>query len=53
MAIAGYAVGADFGYIYVRASIRVAVETSQIAIAQAEERGLLGKNIMGSDFSFI
>lgn len=52
MAIAGYAIGADFGYIYVRAEYPVAVKRLKIAIAQAEERGLLGDNIMGTDFSF-
>ncbi len=52
MAIAGYAVGADLGYIYVRAEYPIAVERLKIAIAQAEEYGLLGKNIFGTDFNF-
>ena len=52
MAIAGYAVGADLGYIYVRAEYPIAVERLRIAIAQAEEYGLLGKNIFGTDFNF-
>ena len=45
MAIAGYAIGADQGYIYVRAEYPIAVERLQIAINQAREYGLLGKNI--------
>ena len=52
MAIAGYAVGADQGYIYVRAEYPIAVKRLQIAIDQAREYGLLGKNIFGTDFSF-
>ncbi len=52
MAIAGYAIGADQGYIYVRAEYPIAVERLKIAIAQAREYGLLGKNIFGTDFSF-
>jgi NADH-quinone oxidoreductase subunit F len=52
MAIAAYAIGADEGYIYVRAEYPIAVEHLQIAIAQAEQMGLLGDNILGSDFSF-
>ncbi len=52
MAIAGYAIGADEGYIYVRAEYPIAVHRLQIAIAQAREYGLLGKNIFGTDFSF-
>lgn len=52
MAIAGYTIGADKGYIYVRAEYPVAVERLRIAIAQAEEYGLLGKGIFGTDFSF-
>ena len=52
MAIAGYAVGAELGYIYVRAEYPIAVERLRIAIAQAEEYGLLGKNIFGTDFNF-
>ncbi|NLB81062.1 MAG: NADH-quinone oxidoreductase subunit NuoF, partial [Clostridiaceae bacterium] len=52
MAIAAYAIGADEGYIYVRAEYPIAVRRLQIAIKQAKEYGLLGKNIFGSDFSF-
>lgn len=52
MAIAGYAVGAHEGYIYVRAEYPIAVERLEIAIAQARELGLLGKNILGSGFDF-
>ena len=50
MAIAGYAIGADQGYIYVRAEYPIAVQRLQIAIDQAREYGLLGKNIFGTDF---
>jgi len=52
MEIAGYAIGANQGYIYVRAEYPIAVKRLQIAIAQARELGLLGKNIFGTDFSF-
>ena len=52
MAIAGYAIGADQGYIYVRAEYPIAVERLQIAINQAREYGLLGKNLFGTDFNF-
>lgn len=52
MAIAGYAIGADQGYIYVRAEYPIAVKRLEIAIKQAREYGLLGKNIFGTDFSF-
>ena len=52
MAIAAYAVGADQGYIYIRAEYPIAVNRLQIAIEQAKEAGLLGKNIFGTDFSF-
>jgi NADH-quinone oxidoreductase subunit F len=52
MTIAGYAIGADHGYIYVRAEYPKAIERLNIAIAQAEERGYLGEKIQGSDFSF-
>ncbi|MDD2955738.1 MAG: NADH-quinone oxidoreductase subunit NuoF [Oscillospiraceae bacterium] len=52
MAIAGYAIGANQGYIYVRAEYPIAVKRLQIAINQARENGLLGKNILGSDFDF-
>ncbi len=52
MAIAGYAIGADHGFIYVRAEYPIAVHRLQVAIGQAREYGLLGKNIFGTDFSF-
>ena len=52
MTIAGYAVGACEGYIYVRAEYPIAVERLNIAINQAREYGLLGENILGSGFSF-
>lgn len=52
MAIAAYAIGADEGYIYVRAEYPLATERLRISITQAEERGYLGKNIMGSGFNF-
>jgi NADP-reducing hydrogenase subunit HndC len=52
MAIAGYAIGADKGYIYVRAEYPVAVQRLNIALAQAREYGLLGESIFGTDFSF-
>ena len=52
MAIAAYAVGADQGYIYIRAEYPIAVKRLQIAIDQAREYGLLGKNIFDTDFCF-
>ena len=52
MAIAGYAIGATQGYIYIRAEYPIAVQRLQIAINQAREYGLLGKNIFGTDFCF-
>lgn len=52
MAIAGYAIGATQGYIYIRAEYPIAVERLQIAIDQARELGLLGKNIFDSGFDF-
>ena len=52
MAIAGYAIGATQGYIYVRAEYPIAVQRLQIAIKQAREYGLLGKNIFGLGFDF-
>ncbi len=52
MAIAGYAIGASQGYIYVRAEYPIAVGRLEIAIKQAREYGLLGKNILGSGFDF-
>ena len=52
MAIAGYAIGADQGYVYVRAEYPIAVNRLSTAIKQAREYGLLGKNIFDTDFSF-
>ncbi|MCS7197232.1 MAG: NADH-quinone oxidoreductase subunit NuoF [Candidatus Bipolaricaulota bacterium] len=52
MVIAAYAVGAQRGFIYVRAEYPLAVKRLRVAIAQARERGLLGKNILGSGFDF-
>ena len=52
MAIAGYAIGADQGYIYVRAEYPIAVKRLEIAIAQAREYGLLGEDIFGTGFNF-
>ena len=52
MIIAAYAVGARQGYIYCRAEYPIAVSTVNLAIKQARSFGLLGKNIMGTDFSF-
>lgn len=53
MIIAGYAIGADEGYIYVRAEYPLAVKRLRRAIAQAEEWGFLGENILGSGFNFV
>ena len=52
MAIAGHAIGATRGYIYVRAEYPLAIERLNIAIAQAEERGLLGDDVFGTGFEF-
>ena len=52
MMIAALAAGSDEGYIYVRAEYPLAVERLRIAIARDEELGLLGDNILGTDFSF-
>ena len=52
MAIAGYAIGASQGYIYVRAEYPIAVKRLQIAIGQAHEYGLLGEDIFGTGFNF-
>lgn len=52
MVIAGYAIGAQNGYFYVRAEYPIAVKRLRIAIKQAEEEGLLGDNILGTNFSF-
>ena len=52
MAIAGYAIGATQGYIYVRAEYPIAVERVEYAIKKALEYGVIGKNVFGSDFDF-
>lgn len=52
MAIAGYAIGSKQGYVYVRAEYPLAVKRLKIAIEQARQYGLLGKNILGTDFEF-
>ena len=52
MAIAGYAIGATKGYIYVRAEYPIAVQRLKIAIEQAREYGLLGEHLLGTDYSF-
>lgn len=52
MAICGYAIGAAEGYIYCRAEYPLSIKCLEIAIEAARERGLLGKNILGTDFSF-
>ncbi len=52
MEIAGYAIGAHHGYIYIRAEYPIAVDRLKIAIGQAEELGLLGKDILGTGFDF-
>ena len=52
MMIAGYAIGADKGYIYVRAEYPIAVQRFRIAINQAKEYGIIGKNIFGTNFNF-
>ena len=52
MAITGYCIGADEGYIYIRAEYPLAIERLKIALQQAREYGLLGKDIMGSGFDF-
>ncbi len=52
MAITGYAIGSDTGVIYIRAEYPLAVKRLEIAIDQAKKQGLLGKNILGSKFSF-
>ncbi len=52
MAIAAYAIGADEGFVYVRAEYPLAVERLQIALQQAREKGFLGKNIFGQGFNF-
>ena len=52
MTIAGYTVGSSQGYIYIRAEYPIAVKRLELAIKQARDYGLLGKNILGTDFSF-
>jgi NADH:ubiquinone oxidoreductase subunit F (NADH-binding)/(2Fe-2S) ferredoxin len=52
MAIAGYTVGANHGIIYIRAEYPLAISRLRVAMKQAEEYGLIGKNILGSNFSF-
>lgn len=52
MAVCGYAIGANEGYIYVRAEYPLAIKRLKIAIRQAEELGLLGEDILGSGFNF-
>ena len=52
MVIAGYAVGAQQGYIYIRAEYPLAIERLRLAIKQAERNGLLGNKILDSNFSF-
>lgn len=52
MAICGYAIGSDTGYIYIRAEYPLAIKRLKIAISQAEDDGLLGNNILGSNFNF-
>lgn len=52
MIIAGYAIGAQAGYIYCRAEYPLAIKRLEIGLAQAKEMGLLGENILGSGFSF-
>ena len=52
MMIGGFAIGANKGYVYVRAEYPLAVERLDLAIRKAREAGLLGKNIMGSGFEF-
>ncbi len=52
MLIGAYAIGAEHGYIYVRNEYPLAVKHSKLAVQQAEEIGLLGKNVLGTDFSF-
>ena len=52
MAIAGYAIGADEGYIYVRAEYPIAVHRLQVALKQTRENGMLGKDIFGTGFNF-
>ena len=52
MAIAGYAIGASKGFAYIRGEYPLAIKRFELAIKQATKLGLLGKNILGSNFSF-
>jgi len=52
MLIAGYAIGASVGYVYIRAEYPLAIRRLKLALRQAEEHGLLGERILGSDFNF-
>jgi NADH-quinone oxidoreductase subunit F len=52
LTIAGYAIGASEGYIYVRAEYPLAVQRFRVALEQAKEKGFLGKNVLGSNFDF-
>ncbi|MBN1313567.1 MAG: NADH-quinone oxidoreductase subunit NuoF [Anaerolineae bacterium] len=52
MAIAGYAIGANQGYVYIRAEYPLAIQRLRVALEQAREAGIVGKNIMGSGFDF-
>lgn len=52
MTIAGFAIGADEGNVYIRAEYPLAIERLSLALSQARKMGLLGKNILGTDFSF-
>jgi NADH:ubiquinone oxidoreductase subunit F (NADH-binding)/NAD-dependent dihydropyrimidine dehydrogenase PreA subunit/(2Fe-2S) ferredoxin len=52
MIIGAYAIGAPYGYVYIRAEYPLAVERLHLALKQAQERGFLGKNILGKDFNF-
>jgi len=52
MIIAGFAIGAKKGYFYIRAEYPLAISRVELALAQAREKGLLGENILGTDFSF-
>ena len=53
MIIGAYAIGAPYGYVYIRAEYPLAVERLHLAIKQAKERGFLGKNILGKGFDFM
>ncbi len=52
MTLAGYAIGADQGYVYIRAEYAISIEPLELALKTSKEHGFLGKNILGSDFSF-